>query len=329
MNNLTAKEIAALNKITAYRRDLALGTTLQAMINGINSGITDAVPAGTPVNALNATKALTIDGVVVHGETVVIGSDVYEFSADVAQTVTDEGNIPVNIEAGTTHSTLNLTIASQPISGPVADTMTIGGKVFTFVPVGTATADGEISVGTDLASAKLAIVAAINGTDGVNQPHPDVRAAAFAANVCALTALIGGVSGDLIDTTSAFDNVGNLFAGVTLAGGADCSKGDARTALVAAITASDTQGVGAAAGAGDTMLLTADVAGVIGNAIVIGETMAHGAFAAGAVALSGGLNGTVGVIHQQFIDATYLYRAIANNSISGKNWRRISLGAAY
>lgn len=288
-----------------------------------------SIVAGTAVNAVSATKNLTIDGVVIDGETVLIGDDTYEFCADAAQSVTTPGNIAVDIESAATKSAGTLTVDTQPTAG---NTMTIGTKVYTFVPNGTANADGEISIGTDLASAKLAIVAAINGADGHNTAHPLVTAAAFAVHNCVITAIVGGVAGDLIATTETFTAGSNIFDAVTLGtttAGVDCTKGDAKTALMAAITASDTQGVGATDGTGDIITLTADTKGVAGNSITLSETMAHGAFAGGATALSGGVNGTVGDQWDLLVDASYLYVAIAANTISGANWRRVSLGSVY
>ena len=326
MVEFAANEIELLNKIYCDNYKNWLGTKLQALANGAVDG--------TPVNGANATLTLTIGGVVIDGETVQINNfnsepavfDTYEFLADAGQTKTLDTNIAVDIESYTTKSTINLTVAAQPTSG---DTMTIGDKVYTFVPDGTANADGEISIGTDLATAQAAIVFAINGADGHNDPNPLVSAGVFAANVSAITALVGGVAGDAIATTETFTAAGNLFSGATLAGGADCTASNAVTALVAAITASDTQGVGAADGAGDTVVLTADVAGEAGNNILVAEYMANGSFAGSATELAGGVDGTAGALGQMMIDETYLYVCIADNSVDDKNWRRITLGGAY
>ena len=48
-----------------------------------------------------------------------------------------------------------------------------------------------------------------------------------------------------------------------------------------------------------------------------------------ATALAGGVNGTVGVAGEALRDADYLYVATATNTISGANWRRVSLGSVY
>jgi hypothetical protein len=148
-------------------------------------------------------------------------------------------------------------------------------------------------------------------------------------NVCTLTALVGGVAGNAIATTETYTAVGNVFSAVTLGTGADCSNTDAVTALVAAITAVDTQGVGAVDATGGVITLTADVAGVVGNAIILAETLTNGAFAGGATLMSGGVDGTIGFIGQRMVDSSYEYRCTAANTTADKNWRRISLGSAY
>lgn len=323
MENLTTKELKVLNNVSrVLSPSVSLGDKLQEIISG--GGL-----EGSPVNAVAATGILTISGVVIDGETVTIdnplvaGSDVYEFLADEAQSKTLPTNKAVDITDYVVKATGNLTIDTQPTSG---DTMTIGTKVYTFVPEGTDNANGEIGIGSDLATAQAAIVAAINGTDGVNAPHPLVSAGAFAANVSAITALVGGTVGNAIATTETFTAGTNIFAAATLATGADCSAANAVTALVAAITALDTQDVSATDGAGDTVDIAANI-GVAGNNIATTETMANGVFAN--VKLAGGINGTVGLAGSVMVDATYLYVAIADNTVGGANWRRIAVGNVY
>ncbi|MEA3227208.1 MAG: hypothetical protein U9Q07_14760 [Planctomycetota bacterium] len=282
---------------------------------------------GTPVNAVAASGVLTISGVVIDGETVTIGSDVYEFCADAAQSLTGGSDFAVDIESDTTKSAATLTVDTQPTAG---DDMTIGSKTYTFVPDGTANADGEITVGTDLATAQAAIVAAINGSDGNNNAHTQVSAAAFAVNASVITALVGGTAGDSIASTENFTAGSNIFDAVTLgttAAGADCTAANAVTALVTSVTANDTEGVGAADGAGDTVDLTADTKGTAANSIATTEAMANGSF--GAVTLESGVDGTVGAQWDMKVDSSYLYVCIATNTIADANWRRVSLGTAY
>ena len=351
MEILTNREIGYLDNINTETEKMKLGTKVQEIIEAVNiaegeqgpvgpagpageqgpAGLI-GIPEGTPVNAVNATKVLSIDGVVIDGETMttdnaeVEGADIYEFAADIALSV-GAGNIAVDINDVTVKATDDLTIDTNPTPG---DTMTIGTKVFTFVPNGTGNADGEIDVEALLADTQINIIAAIKGTDGHNDPHPLVTCGeAFALDILAITAFIGGVAGNAIATTETFAAETNIFSAATLQTGEDCSATDAVTALVAAITASDTQGVGAVDGEGDTIELTSDIAGVIGNGIAIDEDMANGAFAGGAVALSGGVDGTIGSDGETMKDATYLYISILENTISNKNWRRHAHGAAY
>lgn len=293
--------------------------------NGTNSRA--ALDSGTPVNAVAATEVLTIAGVAIDGETMTIGDDVYEFCADAAQSLTGGSDFAIDIESDTTKSQGTLTVDTQPTSG---DTMTLGSKVFTYVPNGTANADGEISIGTDLATAQANIVAAINGTDSINTAHTQVSAAAFSTNDSVITALVGGVAGDSIASTETFTAGTNVFDAATLGtttAGVDCTAANAVTAIVVSVTANDTEGVGAADGAGDTVDLTADTKGTAANSIATTETMANGSF--GNTTLTGGINGTVGTQWQTHVDTSYLYVCIAANTVAGANWRRVSVGSVY
>ena len=322
---LTTTEKKVFNNLSQEQNTLVLlGDKIQELIDKV-------AVSGTPVNSAKASLLLTLTGVVKDGETVTVnnplktGTNVYEFLADTAQTKTAPGNIAINITSNTVKATINLTVDTQPTSG---DTMTIGTKVYTFVPVGTDTADGEISIGADLAEAQVNIIAAINGSDAFNEPHPLVSAAAFNANVSAVTAFIGGTDGNAIDSTETFTAGTNIFSGAHLASGANCSAANACSKLITAVAASDTQDVGATAGEGTTVLFKADVGGTDGNDIVVGTTLANGTFDQNGTELVGGSNGTVG--SGFMFDADYLYVCVASSNLaSGANWRRISLGSAY
>lgn len=328
MNQISNAEKKLFNNLSQQRDpDVMLGDTIAAIITAGNEADL-LIEAGTPVNAVSAASTLTLTGVVVHGETVQIGDDVYQFAADDLQTVTRPEFIPVDIITDTAKATDTLTMDTQPIAG---NTVTIGTKVYTFVPVGTDNADGEVSVGADLAGAQAALVAAINGTDGISTPHPLVSAAEFAANDCVITALVGGVAGNDIATTETFTALTNIFSAVKLATGADCTAPNAITALVAAITWSGTQGVNAVDGAGNTVVLTSDLGGIVANDIELVTDMANATFtgALTETTLLGGVDGTVAAGMKFLIDASYLYACLAGNTLVQKNWRRIALGSAF
>lgn len=341
INILTTAEIEVLDgavagtqaagKVVIPDSNINIGVVkgTEVHIGATGSEIEVIIPtSATPVNAVAASGVLTISGVAIDGETITIGDDSYEFAADTAQSISED--FAIDITSYTTASQGTLTVDTQVTA---TDTMTIGSKVFTFVADGTESADGDISVGTDLATGQANIVAAINGTDGINTPHTLVSAAAFATNDCVITALIGGTAGDTIATTETFTTGTNVFDAVTLGtttAGVDCTAANAVTAIVTSVTANDTQGVGAADGAGDTVDLTADIKGTAANSIATTETMANGSF--GAVTLESGVDGTVGTASLgQFIhyDSSYLYYLVGDNTIADTNWRRVALGSAY
>lgn len=144
--------------------------------------------------------------------------------------------------------------------------------------------------------------------------------------------LTGSVSdGEVVvigDDTYEFDTNASVTEGnilVDVSGGATASA--AVTALVAAITASGTEPVSALDGDGDTVVVTADVAGTAAESIVTTTDAANGSWGAGN--LDNGVDGTVGNEYEVLVDASYLYVAVAANTVSGANWRRISVGSAY
>lgn len=280
---------------------------------------------GTPVNAVASQGTLTLSGVVLDGETVTIDGDVYEFLADVAQSKTSASNIAVDITSHTTKSQGTLTVDTNPTA---ADTMTIGSTVYTFVETGQEA--GEILIGVDVAATQLNIVAAINGTDGVNTAHASVSAAAFSSDDSVITALVGGVAGDSIATTETFTAGTNVFDAATLGtttAGVDCSAANADGAL---ILADEGTTYSMAQGTGTTVVVTAATKGVAGDSIATTETMANGAFGQATLGdTTAGVNGTIAKKGDTQVDSSYLYIAIADNAKTGNNWRRISVGSAY
>lgn len=290
--------------------------------NALGEAGSMAVPFVTPVNAAAANGTLTISGAVIDGETVTIGADTYEFAADVALSVT-AGRIPVDINAVSTKAQGKLTIALQPAAG---EKLVIGTKTYTFVALGTAVLDGDIDIGADVAASRLAIVAAINGTDGISTAHPLVSAAAFAVNDCIITAFVGGTVGNAIPTTEDMAGAGNQFDNGTMGAttaGVDCTKGDARTALVAAINASGAEAFTAAAGAGDAMTLTADTLGVAFNGTTLAENGANMLW--GAALTAGGIDGTPGFQGAVCADASFIYVCTTTDSTNqNNNWERLA-----
>jgi hypothetical protein len=125
---------------------------------------------------------------------------------------------PVNAVA----ATRVLTMDTQPTAG---DTITIGSTVYTWKTSGAVA--GEINRGADLAAAKVNLVAAINGTDGINTAHPDVSAATFSTHAMTITARVKGAAANAIATTETFTAGTNIWAGATMTGGVNGTPGTA------------------------------------------------------------------------------------------------------
>ena len=314
---LTSVERRVLNNVSMEQN-------ANVKLGDIISEILDNVQPGTPVNAAYAAAALEVVGIS-HGETLTIGDDIYEVTAH-EDAVVAEGHIAIPVYDISTPAAGTLTMAVQPTAG---DTITLGEKTYIFVPDGTDTADGEVSIGVDLAGAQAALVAAVNGTDEFNSQNEDVKMAAFIADVSTVEAIVAGVQGNTITTTETFTSASNLFSGLTLTTGADCSTADALAAIAAAVTDNDALSAIAAAVHATDDIVTFSAFGEDANAIEVSTTMANASFPVGTTALSGGANATESDTVRLMVDENYLYVCTAPNTIAGTNWRRISLGAAY
>lgn len=76
-----------------------------------------------------------------------------------------------------------------------------------------------------------------------------------------------------------------------------------------------------------TQKIEAVTAGVSGDDTC--AVSATGGFAWDEANVHDGVDGTVAKKGQQYINASYIYTAVEANTITGKNWRRVSLGTAY
>lgn len=255
----------------------------------------------TSASLVAATGTLTLTGVVIDGQTVTVGAKVFEVDTEpgsLGSQITT-GNIQVDCSAGTTvQAQGTLTVDTQPTAG---DTMTIGSTVYTFQANGGLTnVAGNIEIGSNLAASQLNISNAINraGTPGTGYAaatpaHTLVTTGTFSANVLTLTARKGGTAGNAIATTETFTAGTNVFNAATLGtttAGVDCPAAQFITTLVAVINAIVDCVVTAVDGAGDTVVVTAKVAGSEANATATTETLTNGSW--GAATLAGG-SGTV------------------------------------
>lgn len=173
----------------------------------------------------------------------------------------------------------------------------------------------------------VADIAILKAAPKVNFGSP-VNAKASTGTLTFTGAVVDGETVSVGITTYEFDTDTNVTEGnilVDVSGGA--SAPDAVTALVAAIIANTESLVTAVDGENDTVVLTSKIKGISGNSLATTATTVNASFAKGK--LEGGVDGTVGAKGDSYIDDSYLYYTIANNTVSDSNWRRISLGNVY
>ena len=215
---------------------------------------------------------LAIAAATENGETATIGDDIFEVDTVGDESTITTGNIAVDLSGGSTVASQGTLTIAEPVTAD--DTMTIGASVYTFKAGATAVVL-EIGLGADEAATKLAIVAAINGTDGFNTANASVTAAAFATDDCVLTAIVPGTVGDAIVSTETFTHGSNIFDATTLGtttAGVDPTAGESVTAFAAAFLTLPTLEAYAEGSTGVTVIETVDN----GGPSAVSETLAGG-----------------------------------------------------
>jgi hypothetical protein len=129
-----------------------------------------------------------------------------------------------------------------------------------------------------------------------------------------------GAAYDVLIGASASDTIDNLIAAINGAAGEGSTYGTGTVAHESVTAAKEDT---------DKLVVTAKTKGESGNSIAIAKTVANATWADDATALSGGIDGTVGVANETCADGSYLYHCIATNTVADANWRRIDLGSAY
>ena len=297
------------------------------------------LPAKTPVNAVAASKLLTIGTNPVEGATVTIGGKAYRFRTDIGAGVKAEQTLTFNSEL--------------PHDG---DTVILGMTTYTFKDALTPTA-GQVLIEATVTATIDNLVAAVSGGAGAGTKYAigtsDISAVITPTKASADTFKVvyyvvgtlgngfdtlgtlthatwghehlqGGIepqaANDVLIGLSVEISIDNLVLAITLGAGIGTYYGTGTTvnALATAVKASAA-----------TMTATNKIKGVIGNSTAIAEGLADGSWAAGATFLSGGIDGTVGVLNEFCCDANYIYRCIAANTIADANWTRIATGTTF
>lgn len=192
-------------------------------------------------------NVLAVGAATKEAETITIGTAVFEI--DLGGGVST-GRYAVTLTASATAAAGTLTFAENAVD---TNTVTIGTTVYTFVAA--AAAAGEVTIGADASGSIDNLIAAINGTDGINTAHGRVTAAAGAGDTMVITATIKGTGFNTYATTDTLAGA-SAWGAVTMAGGADPSAANSITAIVAAINASTyATGLQAIAVAGGVLVL--------------------------------------------------------------------------
>lgn len=341
MNNLTTKERKILNNVSrVLSPSVSLGDIVQNLI-GIS------IDEGTPINSVIAEEEMIFnsDAVVIHGASIQFTrTPLIENSGDTYIFVTGpdpsielgKGIFLVDVSevTGVTASNITLTMDVQPVSG---DTVTLGSRTYIFVPVGTATADGEVSIGTNLAEAQDNLVAAINGTDGINQTNDAVYIADFNNDDALIQAYIKGTIGDTIECTETFTAPTNIFDGTTLGDGADCPLLPAFLLFSSFMEEHGTQNVNIEYVLNDDTDPDHEIIrvgfsspGDSGNEVYVQPDLTGSEpYSGGNDYLSGGIDGTPTSGPKLMTDGEYLYISIRAGTVDDTDWRRIELGERY
>jgi hypothetical protein len=283
-----------------------------AITGGSISGATVQLPEKTPVNAVAASGVVTFSG-----QPLAYVAEAYASGV--------------------------LTVDGTPVA---EEQMTVGAQLFTFVAAGTEA--GNIVINATPATQAANIVTSIT------RDLATVTAVAEGA-VITVTAAVPGVAGNAIDAIETATGV--AWSSVTedkLDGGVDgvletltigtqafkfvTLRGEAGSFEITSSDNTTTQAANAKAAINadltnvtadntDAVLtVTAAVKGVSGNLIALSESATGTAVSSVTGGkLDGGIDGTVGLANETCADASYIYHAIAANTIADANWRRLEL----
>jgi hypothetical protein len=339
LNSISSAEIAA-GAVDAA----ALAATIDLAATSFTSF---TIEEGTPVNAVAAAQTLTLTGVIVPGshaesvvtsdatnvaedETLTIGSTVYRFRDTLAQAY----DVKIGASAAITLDNLKAAINASGTPGTEYFTGTLAHptvvatdnndttqKVVARVP-GTA---ANTAATTTTASHLSFPDTTLGGGTGTSNP-----------GVAPETVTIDSVVYSFVDVLSETNAPAAAIVNQVLFG---ASSAEALDNLKLAINAGATAGtnystgtvvhptVTADANDNTSQVVTAKVKGTAAESIAVDDSLSNGAW--GDTNLAAGVDGTVGKANEVLADATYLYHAVAANTVADTNWRRISLGSAY
>lgn len=302
----------------------------------------------TPVNAVASASTLTMSGAIVpgvhtvstvtsdttdvaDGETLTIGSTVYRFKNTPAQAY----DVKRTGTAATTLDNLKLAINASGVgdgtdyyAGTLAHPTVVATTNTNTTQVIQARVPGTAanSVATTTTASHLSWPGATmnSGTPGVAAETVTVGGVTYSfVTALSETAGAAAIANQVLfgaNTAAALDNL-KLAINYDSDGadmGTKYSTGTVIHPTVTATTNSDTE-----------QTVEAKTKGTSGDAITTSETLSNGAWGPNTAHLSSGVDGTVAAAFDMLVDASYLYVAVAANTVADTNWRRVSLGSAF
>lgn len=301
----------------------------------LKSAVIPDFQAGTPVNAVAASGVLTATNNTLNTATVTIGSKVYTFKTALTEA----------------KATGTLTLADNPSNN---ETVAIGPldyeQTYTFkTSLTSATAANEVLIGADASATIDNLIAAINKAAGGGTTYgSDTAANSYVVAVVGaedtMTATakeVGTEYNDVLTTGSG----GSTWGDTNLTGGVDAIANEVKVGsdasgsldnLIAAVNGTAGEGtdystgtvahtlVTAAVGDGDTITVTAKTKGTAGNSIAKAETSGNLDWDGTGAYLTGGVDGTVAGQFAVYVDGTYFWIAVADNTIADANWKKLA-----
>lgn len=308
------------------------------------------LPEGTPVNAVASSKVLTVAATPAEGETVTIGGTVYKARLDAlgagvqaTGTLDFNGELPHNgdtVRLGSITYTFKSALTEPAVANEIFIEATVAATIDNLVAAvegnktggkeGTKYSTGSVSQGMITSARESGTFTVTYDTVGFLGNQYDTLGTLTHATWGDLT-LKGGIdaqaANDIYVEGSAEKFIDNLVLAITNTTNraANIALGKYGTGTVVHTTVTAVKSTAA------TMTVTALTKGVAGNSIAIAESLGNASskWAGDATFLSGGVNGTVGSKDVMYKDTSYMYIAIADNTIADTNWRRIALGTAY
>ena len=196
-----------LNRAVTLATEASNGTVGSGQFTAMNNEFSNIV---SEINSIGSNTYY-------NGKQVFSGSNLNVFMGDGSQTMSVSAALPTLTAAGLGLNDAAATSTLYATANPVAtDAVTIGGQTYEFKAA--PAAQGDVQLQGTVGASMTALVAAINGTDGLNTANASVSATLLNNNTIQLTAKDPTVAGATIASTVGSGPFG-FSSGTTFSGG--------------------------------------------------------------------------------------------------------------